>query len=95
MIYNAIVKIATARKLFLKLVINQKRKVMEKEKIVQWLNTVRHSSANIDKVADEIIKGCGQAQEEQTLPKRLSNSAYIRATHGNYESFMEWWDKQL
>lgn len=31
----------------------------------------------------------------QTLPKRLSNSAYIRAKHSRYEDFMEWWDKQV
>ena len=31
----------------------------------------------------------------QTLPKRLSNSAYIRAKNSTYEDFMEWWDKQV
>ena len=32
---------------------------------------------------------------EQVLPRRLSNSAYIRATKGTYENFMTWWDDQV
>ena len=31
----------------------------------------------------------------QALPKRLSNAAYIQATHKGYEEFMIWWDKQV
>jgi hypothetical protein len=31
----------------------------------------------------------------QTLPKRLSNTAYLRAKEMRYEDFMEWWDKQV
>jgi hypothetical protein len=31
----------------------------------------------------------------QTLPKRLSNSAYVKAKNNGYERFMEWWDKQV
>ena len=31
----------------------------------------------------------------QALPKRLSNAAYIQATHKGYEEFMIWWDEQV
>ena len=31
----------------------------------------------------------------QALPKRLSNSAYIQATHKGYDDFMTWWDEQV
>jgi hypothetical protein len=45
-----------------------------------------HQSKVNNVVSDDVM---------QTLPKRLSNSAYIRAKHSSYQDFMEWWDKQV
>lgn len=33
-------------------------------------------------------------KENQLLPKRLSNSAYIKAKNSTYEEFVRWWDEQ-
>lgn len=79
---------------------------MDKEKIIEILNKY---SADVGgkvlmepwfgNVVDDIVKLSTSSKNitcefGQVLPRRLSNSAYIRATSGNYESFMEWWDKQ-
>lgn len=31
----------------------------------------------------------------QSLPKRLSNAAYLNAREMRYEDFVTWWDKQV
>jgi Asp-tRNA(Asn)/Glu-tRNA(Gln) amidotransferase C subunit len=32
---------------------------------------------------------------EQSLPKRLSNVAYLNAREMRYEDFISWWDEQV
>ena len=43
----------------------------------------------------ELVKNLSLSGVMQPLPKRLSNAAYIQATHKGYEEFMIWWDKQV
>ena len=31
----------------------------------------------------------------QSLPKRLSNAAYLNAREMRYEDFVTWWDEQV
>ena len=31
----------------------------------------------------------------QALPKRLSNTAYLKAKEMRYEDFVKWWDEQV
>jgi hypothetical protein len=31
----------------------------------------------------------------QSLPKRLSNAAYLNAREMRYEDFVKWWDEQV
>jgi hypothetical protein len=63
-------------------------------------NTTRPILKNKGLTCDECLQKIKDEQlilssVMQALPKRLSNAAYIQATHKGYEEFMIWWDKQV
>jgi hypothetical protein len=45
--------------------------------------------------AIELVKNNLLHNVRLSLPKRLSNSAYLRAKNSRYEDFMSWWDEQV
>jgi hypothetical protein len=57
--------------------------------------TKQHKKYLAKRLADLVKNNCVLDDVMQALPKRLSNTAYLKAKKTRYEDFVKWWDEQV